>query len=56
MSELTINTNVYSGPLDLVLFLVRRAEVNIHELPLADIADQYIAELEKMTGGSFSAR
>lgn len=48
MSELTISTKHYSGPLDLVLFLVRRAEVDINELPIAEIADQYIAELEKM--------
>lgn len=48
MAELRIRTNVYSGPLDLLLFLVRRAEVDIFDLPVAEIAGQYIDELEKM--------
>ena len=48
MSELSVSTPIYSGPLDLLLFLVRRAEVDLSSLPIADIADQYIEELEKM--------
>lgn len=48
MSELRISTAVYTGPLDLLLFLVRRTEVDVFDLPVAEIADQYIAELEKM--------
>lgn len=48
MVELRIRTNVYSGPLDLLYFLVRRDEVDVFDLPVAEIADQYITELEKM--------
>jgi len=48
MPELRIRTNVYSGPMDLLFFLVRRAEVDVFDLPVAEIADQYITELEKM--------
>lgn len=48
MAEMYVATQVYTGPLDLLLFLVRRAEVDIHDLPVAEVADQYIAELEKM--------
>lgn len=48
VSELRISTNVYTGPLDLLLYLVRRAEVDIYDLPVADIADQYIEELKRM--------
>jgi segregation and condensation protein A len=41
----------YRGPLDLLLFLVRKHEVNIREIPIAQITDQYlgyIAILEEM--------
>lgn len=48
MSELRVQTKVYSGPLDLLLYLCRRAEVDVYELPVAEIAEQYIRELEQM--------
>ncbi len=48
MTEVRVNTSVYTGPLDLLLYLCRRAEVDIYDLPVAEIAEQYIAELEKM--------
>ena len=48
MSEVRVQTQIYTGPLDLLLYLCRRAEVDIYDLPVAEIAEQYIAELEKM--------
>jgi segregation and condensation protein A len=33
----------FAGPLDLLLFLVRRAEVDIADIPIAQITDQFIA-------------
>lgn len=36
----------YRGPLDLLLFLVRRQELGINELALARVVDQYLASLE----------
>src|ERR1043165_1426889 len=36
----------FSGPLDLLLFLVRRAEVDIADIPLATITDQFVAMLQ----------
>src|SRR5690606_4207358 len=48
MSEVRVATTVYTGPLDLLLYLCRRAEVDIYDLPVAEIAEQYIVELEKM--------
>lgn len=32
----------FSGPLDLLLFLVRREEVNIYDIPIAMITEQYL--------------
>lgn len=48
MVEPRVATSVYTGPLDLLLYLCRRAEVDIYDLPVAEIAEQYIAELEAM--------
>jgi segregation and condensation protein A len=38
--------DVYRGPLDLLLYLVRKHEVGITELSLADVTDQFLRHLE----------
>jgi segregation and condensation protein A len=38
----------YDGPLDLLLTLVRREEVDLTRLPVSRIADAYLGEVEKM--------
>ncbi len=43
-----VSTPVFEGPLDLLLHLVSREQVDIWELSLASIVDQYIASLEHM--------
>ena len=48
MPEPRVSTELYTGPLDLLLYLCRRAEVDIYNLPIAEIAEQYIRELEAM--------
>lgn len=48
MPEPRVSTELYTGPLDLLLYLCRRAEVDIYNLPIAEIAEQYIKELEAM--------
>ncbi len=37
-----VDLDEYRGPLDLLLFLVRKHEVNIREIPIAQITDQYL--------------
>ena len=37
-----INTEVYSGPLDLLLQLIEKAELDITRLSLAQVTDQYL--------------
>ncbi|MBA3709399.1 MAG: segregation/condensation protein A [Planctomycetes bacterium] len=39
----TVTVESFSGPLDLLLYLVRRAEVDIIDIPITLIADQFIA-------------
>ena len=41
-----VELDVFRGPLDLLLYLVRKHEVEIAELPIAPIAQQFIEYLE----------
>ncbi len=43
-----INTPVYTGPLDLLLDLIERAELDITLLALAQVTDQYLDYLEQI--------
>jgi segregation and condensation protein A len=43
-----INTTVYEGPLDLLLDLIERAELDITRLALAQVTDQYLAYLHNL--------
>jgi segregation and condensation protein A len=44
-----VATPIYEGPFDLLLHLILREEVDIHEISLSTIVDAYLAELTKMT-------
>ena len=44
-----VATPIYEGPFDLLLHLILREEVDIHEISLSTIVDAYLAELVKMT-------
>ena len=43
-----VNTEVYEGPLDLLLQLIERAELDITRLAIAQVTDQYLDYLESM--------
>ncbi len=36
----------FAGPLDLLLHLIRKEEMDIHDIPIAKILDQYLAHLK----------
>jgi segregation and condensation protein A len=38
----------YAGPLDLLLWLIRRDEVDIHDIPIARILEQYLEVLQTL--------
>jgi segregation and condensation protein A len=44
--DFRVELDVFRGPLDLLLFLVRKHELDICDLPIALITDQYLAHLE----------
>jgi segregation and condensation protein A len=43
-----VATPVYEGPLDLLLYLIERAELDITKLALAEVTDQYLAYLRSI--------
>ncbi|MEE2907523.1 MAG: segregation/condensation protein A [Planctomycetota bacterium] len=43
--DYTVRLESFEGPLDLLLFLVRRSEVDLQDIPIAKITDQYLALL-----------
>lgn len=47
-SEYTVRIEDFEGPLDLLLFLVRRAEVDIEHVSIADITDQYVRHMDRV--------
>ncbi|MDI6711746.1 MAG: segregation/condensation protein A [Anaerosomatales bacterium] len=44
----TVKTRAFEGPFDLLLTLVARQKVDVRELSIAEIADQYLAHVEEM--------
>src|SRR6185503_15905543 len=44
--DFRVNLEVFRGPLDLLLYLVRKHELEITEIPIALVTDQYLAYLE----------
>lgn len=43
-----VRLEAFEGPLDLLLFLIRRAEVDIHDIPISGITEQYLAFLDQL--------
>jgi len=46
--DYVISLEAFEGPLDLLLFLIRRAEVDIQDIPIAAITDQYLLVLQQV--------
>ena len=45
--EYQINIPVYEGPMDLLLHLVTKNRIDIHDIPIHEITDQYLDYLSK---------
>jgi len=42
MTDYRVNIEIYNGPLDLLLYLIRRSEVDIYDIPIASITEQFL--------------
>lgn len=47
-ADLRIKLPVFEGPLDLLLFLIRKNELDIYDIPISTVTRQYIAVLRSM--------
>jgi len=48
LADYRVNLDIFAGPLDLLLYLVRKEEVDIYDISIAKITDQYIHYIEML--------
>lgn len=48
MTDYSVQTDVYNGPLDLLLYLIRRDEVDLYDIPIARVTEQYCRYVETL--------
>jgi len=48
MAEITYHLEVFDGPLDLLLHLISKNKLNIYDIPIVEILDQYNQALAEM--------
>jgi len=48
LADYRVNLDIFAGPLDLLLYLVRKEEVDIYDNSIANITDQYIRYIEML--------
>jgi segregation and condensation protein A len=48
LPDYRVNLEVFAGPLDLLLYLVRRDEIDIYDIPIARITEQYVKYIEML--------
>jgi segregation and condensation protein A len=48
-----IDIGIYYGPIDLLVYLVRKKEVDIFDIPIAQIAEEYLDHIKKIERSDF---
>jgi len=48
LADYRVDLDIFAGPLDLLLYLVRKEEVDIYDISIAKITDQYIRYIEML--------
>ncbi len=43
-----VKLELFEGPLDLLLYLIKKDEIDIHDIPIAQITEQYLEALDVM--------
>lgn len=43
-----VDLDIFQGPLDLLLYLIQKNEINIYDIPIATVTQQYLEHLELM--------
>ncbi|WP_414838471.1 segregation/condensation protein A [Carnobacterium sp. TMP28] len=48
MSEINVKIDAFEGPLDLLLHLIQRMELDIYDIPIAEVTAQYLVYIKSM--------
>lgn len=48
MASIDIKLNVFEGPLDLLLHLIEKNKVDIYDIPISEITEQYLTYIRQM--------
>lgn len=48
MAEMSFKVDVFEGPLDLLLHLIAKHKLNINDISIVDLLEQYLAYIDKM--------
>ncbi|MEK2535964.1 segregation/condensation protein A [Tetragenococcus halophilus] len=48
MEEIKVKLDVFEGPLDLLLHLIKTLEIDIYDIPIAQVTDQYMNYIHAM--------
>lgn len=43
-----VKLNIFEGPLDLLLFLIKKERIDVYDIPIAGITEQYLSYMELM--------
>ena len=43
-----LKLDLFEGPLDLLLYLIKKDEINIYDIPIAQVTQQYMGYLEML--------
>ncbi|MCP4804486.1 MAG: segregation/condensation protein A [Proteobacteria bacterium] len=46
--EYAVHTAVYDGPLELLLYLIRRDGIDVRDIPIAHVTEEYLQYLDRM--------
>ena len=48
MADYRVDLDIFAGPLDLLLYLVRKEEVDIYDIPISRVTEQYVKYIEML--------
>ena len=48
MNELNVKLDIFEGPLDLLLHLIKTLEIDIYDIPISEITEQYMFYIRSM--------
>ena len=47
MNSYEVSLEKFEGPLDLLIHLIQKNKIDIYDIPIAEITNQYLAHIEK---------